>query len=239
LGRLDHQVKIRGVRIELGEVESVLSQHPSVRETVVSASERGSVDKSLVAYVVAKQSPAPTTTDLRNFVKQKLPESMVPSAFVLVDALPVTANGKVDRKALPIPEAQRPELAQRYAAPRTPVERLLCKIWAEVLKLKSIGVHDNFFELGGHSLLATQIVSRLRESLQLDIPLRFLFEAPTILELAAKIEEKKPATHGLAELARNLAEVEALSEEDIERQLLTQETSADDAQRPMKATVDK
>jgi acyl carrier protein len=223
----------------LGEVESVLSQHPSVRESVVLAQEKIPGDKSLVAYVVAKHGPAPTTTDLRSFVKQKLPESMVPSAFVLLDALPVTANGKVDRKSLPTPEPQRPELAQHYTAPRTPVEELLCEIWAEVLKLESVGIYDNFFDLGGHSLLATQIVSRLREKLRVDLPLRFLFEAPTVAELALKIEQRESPTDALEELARHLAEVEALSDEEIEQQLLKQDTAAKEAQRPTRARVEK
>jgi amino acid adenylation domain-containing protein len=220
LGRLDHQVKIRGVRIELGEVESILSQHPSVRENVVLAVEENPDNKALVAYVTAKNSPSPTVTDLRNFIKQKLPECMIPSAFVLLDAMPVTPNGKVDRKSLPVPKTERPELAQRYAEPRTPAEELLVEIWAQILKLDSVGVHDNFFELGGHSLLATQIISRIRETLQIDLPLRLLFEAPTVAELVTKIEQSESGRYALEELARNLAELEGLAEEDVERQLV-------------------
>jgi amino acid adenylation domain-containing protein len=237
LGRLDHQVKIRGFRIELGEVESALNQHPSIRESIVLARERVPGDKNLVAYVVAKQGAAPTTSDLRSFVKQKLPEWMVPSVFVLLDALPITPNGKVDRKSLPTAGPQRPELTQRYAEPRTPVEELLAEIWAEILKLESVGIHDNFFELGGHSLLAMQIVSRLRERLRIDLPLRALFEAPTVVELAARIEQRESPTDALEEVARYLAEVEALSEEEIERQLFKENAQTRETEKP--ATVKK
>jgi acyl carrier protein len=202
LGRIDHQVKIRGFRIELGEIESVLAQHPAVLETVVLARDEvenpkseiqnpKSADKRLVAYVVPRADLPPSTSELRNFLKEKLPDYMVPSAFVLLDRLPLNPNGKVDRRALPAPEQTRPELDEAYAAPRTEIEEMLAGIWAEVLKLERIGIHDNFFDLGGHSLMATQIVSRIRASFQVELPLRSLFETPTVTALADAIQRAK------------------------------------------------
>jgi amino acid adenylation domain-containing protein len=188
LGRLDDQVKIRGFRIELGEIEAVLGQHPAVRKTVVIVREDIPGNKRLVAYVVVNQLTAPTIPQLQQFLKQKLPEYMVPSAIVLLDALPLTPNGKIDRRALPAPDAVRSEGEAAYAAPRTPVEEMLAGIWADVLGVNQVGIHDNFFELGGHSLLATQLVSRLRDTFCVELPLRGLFESPTVVELAERIE---------------------------------------------------
>jgi amino acid adenylation domain-containing protein len=219
LGRIDYQVKIRGFRIELGEIESVLGQHPGVRKTVVLARENTPGPKRLVAYVVPVKEQACNISELRNFVKQKLPEYMIPSAFVLLDVLPLTANGKVDRKAFPAPDQSRPEIEESYVAPRTPVEELLAQIWAEVLKLDKVGIHDNFFDLGGHSLKATQVISRVREALRLDLALSVLFEAPTVAEMASKVEQSIADAGELEELARKIAEVEALSEKDLDRQL--------------------
>ena len=198
-------MKIRGYRIELGEIESVLNQHAAVRESVVIAdagfsseqSESGNrkakienpqSERRLVAYVVVND-PAPSINDLRNFLKAKLPEYMIPSAFVFLESLPLTPNGKVDRKALPVPDQARPELEAIFVRPRNPVEEMLAEIWAEVLKVERIGIHDNFFDLGGHSLLATQVVSRMRRALQVEIPLRALFETPTVAGLAERIGE--------------------------------------------------
>jgi surfactin family lipopeptide synthetase A len=189
LGRIDHQVKVRGFRIELGEIEAVLTQHPAVQQAVAVVREDiipG--DNRLVAYIVLNKDEAPATDDLRNFLKSKLPEYMIPLAFVVLDAFPLTPNRKVDRRALPAPERSRPELESRRVPPRNPVEQHLADIWAEVLKLEQVGIHDNFFELGGHSLLATQVISRVRDALQLEVPLRALFENPTVASLAAQIE---------------------------------------------------
>src|SRR5579859_5531527 len=205
LGRADHQVKIRGFRIELGEIEAALGQHPSVREAVVIAREDAPgdpstslrIEKRLVAYVVTEREPPPTTTDLRNFLKEKLPEYMVPSAFVLLDALPLTLNGKIDRRALPSPDRSRPELDKAFMAPRTPTEELLAEIWGKLLGIERVGIHDNFFDLGGHSLLATQLVSRVREAFQVEIPLRRLFEVPTVAGLAESIEATRQAGQNL------------------------------------------
>jgi amino acid adenylation domain-containing protein/non-ribosomal peptide synthase protein (TIGR01720 family) len=183
LGRIDHQVKIRGFRIELGEIESVLCQHAAVREAAVMAREDAPGAKRLVAYLVSPQ-PAPEVSDLRKHLKKQLPEYMVPAAFVFLERLPLTTNGKVDRKALPVPEQQRPELAGRFAAPRTPSETKLATIWTRVLRLERVGIHDNFFELGGDSILSIQVISLARrEGLKLTPAL--LFAHQTIAELAA------------------------------------------------------
>jgi amino acid adenylation domain-containing protein len=190
LGRIDNQVKIRGHRIELGEIESALARHPAVRECVVLAREDLPGGKRLTAYVVAEPDKAGVTfAELRDFLKTKLPDHMIPSAFVFLDAMPLTTNGKVDRKALPAPEQTRPELDESFAAPTTPTETALVEIWREVLRLERVGIHDNFFELGGHSLVMTQIISRLREVFQVELPIRRFFESPTVAELSVAIEE--------------------------------------------------
>ncbi|OUL31349.1 non-ribosomal peptide synthetase [Nostoc sp. 106C] len=196
LGRIDNQVKIRGFRIELGEIEAVLSQHPAVQQTVVIAAEDIPGDKQLVAYIVPRQGQIITTTDLRQFLKAKLPEYMVPTAYVLLEFLPLSPNGKVDRRALPAPNILT-FIQQDYVAPRTQIEDLLVEIWAKVLGKEQVGIHDNFFELGGHSLLATQLVSRIRDTLQIDMPVRNLFEAPTVEQLARYIETMSWAKKGL------------------------------------------
>jgi amino acid adenylation domain-containing protein/non-ribosomal peptide synthase protein (TIGR01720 family) len=183
LGRIDHQVKIRGFRIELGEIESVLSEHPSVRESVVLAREDALDAKRLVAYLVTSR-PTPEVNTLRDHLKKKLPEYMVPAAFVFLEKLPLTANGKVDRKALPVPEQQRPELAGRYVAPRTTAEKRLTEIWSNVLRVEHIGINDNFFELGGDSILSIQIISSARRE-GMKLTPQLLFAHQTIAELAA------------------------------------------------------
>ena len=142
-----------------------------------------------MAYVVAAPGCTPSANELRSFLQQKLPEYMVPSAFMFLESLPLTPNGKLDRKALPAPDQTRPELEETFVAPRTPVEETLASIWAGVLKLDKVGIHDNFFDLGGHSLLAMQLISRIRDTFKLDLPLRSLFEAPTIDGLAQRVQE--------------------------------------------------
>ena len=183
LGRLDHQVKIRGIRIELGEIETVLAQHPTVHQTVVIASEDVLGAQCLVAYVILNQKPAATISEIRGFLSTKLPQYMIPSNFVFLDSLPLTPNGKIDRRALPSPDLAQ-ELSDKYIAPRSPIEEILALIWADVLKLEQVGIHDNFFELGGNSLLATQLLSRIRNSLKVEIPLHSVFAAATLAELA-------------------------------------------------------
>jgi aspartate racemase len=188
LGRNDDQVKIRGYRIELNEIEVTVEQHPSVREAVVIAREDVAGNKRLVVYVIARPVQHLTPQQLRDYLKEKLPEYMIPNVFVFLDSLPLTASGKVDRRALPAPDGSRPELAEAYVAPRNVTEKLLTTIWAEVLKLEEVGIHDNFFELGGHSLLATRVVSRIREVFQIELALRALFETPTVAGLSNRIE---------------------------------------------------
>ena len=216
LGRADTQVKVRGYRVELGEIEAVLSRRAGVRQVVVTVFRDKSADERVVAYMVS--SPV-SPDELRASLKQKLPDYMVPSAFVFLKSLPLTPNGKVDRNALPAPDETRPGLQSDFVAPRTVIEKELAGIWASFLKVSEVGVHDNFFDLGGHSLLATQVVSRMRKEFQLEIPLRSLFESPTVAQLAEKIEEANSN-----EAERFLSEIEALSEEDA-RQLLGQEGS--------------
>ncbi|MBZ4423289.1 non-ribosomal peptide synthetase, partial [Myxococcus sp. RHSTA-1-4] len=194
LGRGDTQVKVRGFRIELGEVETALTQHSGVNEAVVIAREDGAEGKRLVAYVTAKE--AVDASSLRAHLKQRLPEYMVPSAYVVLDVLPLTPNGKVDRKALPAPETVLEVDRREYVAPRTPVEEVLAGLWSEVLRQDKVGVRDDFFALGGHSLLATQLVSRVRESFQVELPLRELFESPTVAQLAQRIESARAISAG-------------------------------------------
>ncbi|MGE5219382.1 MAG: amino acid adenylation domain-containing protein, partial [Chloroflexota bacterium] len=187
LGRGDHQVKIRGFRIELGEIEAVLGQHRMVQSSVVAVREDEPGERRLVAYVVARPGESFDAAELRKHLKQKIPDYMIPAAWVLLDQLPLTPSGKVDPKALPAPDQNRPEWADVYKPPLTPTERALAAIWRELLKLDQVGIADNFFELGGHSLLATQLVSRIRNAFKLELSLRSLFEAPTIADLAEQI----------------------------------------------------
>ena len=189
LGRLDHQVKVRGYRIEPREIEATLLRHPSVREAVVVAREDQPGDKRLAAYVVAGGRTANLLSELRAFLKQRLPEYMIPSVFVPLEALPLTTNGKVDRKALPDPGAPWAEMSC-FIAPRTPIEEILVGIWAEVLDSERVGEADNFFELGGHSLLATRVIAREHVFLGVEVAMRAFFEAPTVEGMAAAIDRR-------------------------------------------------
>ena len=183
LGRIDQQVKIRGYRIELGEIETVISEHPAVREAVVVTREDVPGEKRVVCYLVVKDGSAPAVGELRQFLKQKLPDYMVPAIFIMLPQLPLTANGKLDRRALPAPEGERPDLSVAYQAPRSGAEAELARIWAEVLGVEQVGIHDNFFELGGDSILSIRIISRAAQAgLHLSPPL--LFQHQTIAELA-------------------------------------------------------
>jgi natural product biosynthesis luciferase-like monooxygenase protein/amino acid adenylation domain-containing protein len=188
LGRTDHQVKIRGYRIELGEIEAVLRAHPAVQESIVMARADLAGERRLVAYIVPQPEETPTSSELHHALQAKLPAYMVPSDFVLLERIPLMPSGKIDRQALPAPEGSRPMLADRFVAPRTPLQEVVAGLWADVLGLEQVGIHDSFFELGGYSLQATQLVSRLRKAFQIDLPLRSLFEVPTIAGLAEKIE---------------------------------------------------
>jgi surfactin family lipopeptide synthetase C len=216
LGRLDHQVKIRGFRIELGEIEYALRGHPAIREAIVLARKDDPGGKRLVAYVVPDQEPPPTPSELRSFLKSKLPEYMAPSDFVVLQSLPLTPNGKVDRRALPTPDRNRADLQETFVAPRTLAEQVTAGIWAEVLKLEKVGIHDNFFDLGGHSLLATQVVSRIRAAFQVELPLRSLFEKPTVVGLAEAIMQSLADNAEPNRTADILTRIESLSDEEAE-----------------------
>jgi amino acid adenylation domain-containing protein len=251
LGRIDHQVKLRGYRVELDEIAAVLDRHPVVETSVVVAREDLPGDVRLVAYVVqgsgvrgqgsgvgtpphdtAVPNPEPRTLnpDLRAFLAARLPNYMLPSAFVALAALPLGPNGKVDRRALPAPDRTRPGLDTPFAAPRTPTEALLAGIWAEVLGLERVGIHDNFFALGGHSLLATQAVVRMRDALRIELPLRALFERPTVAGLAQTVaqREEQPDNHPLKRIERVektaedlLENLDQLSDAEVEALLST------------------
>jgi amino acid adenylation domain-containing protein len=188
LGRRDRQVKVRGFRIELGEIETALAQHPKVSQATVLVREEVPGEKQLVAYLVCHDKRALTSAALRAFLKEKLPGFMVPSVFVLLDSLPLTLNGKVDREALPAPGGSVVELESHFVPPRSPTEELLASIWAEVLKLDKVGIDDNFFDLGGHSLLAMALLSRLRETFEVELPVRTLYTYPTVAGVASRIE---------------------------------------------------
>jgi amino acid adenylation domain-containing protein len=196
LGRVDLQVKVRGFRVEPGEVELALAAHPSVQAAAVVARALGG-DRRLVAYVVPRPGARLEPQVLAAFLRERLPEAFVPSVFVELDALPLTPNGKVDRRSLPAPDRLRPNLGETFVAPRTPVEELLAAIWSQVLGVDRVGARDNFFTLGGHSLLATQVVSRLRPAFGVEIPLRKIFEAPTVAGLAREIEAARMAGQAL------------------------------------------
>jgi hypothetical protein len=197
LGRKDLQVKIRGHRVEVEEIERILLEMDMVKEAVVMARQDPSGSKHLVAFLVPNGQPAPTVATLRRLLVEALPDSMIPSAFVMLDAMPLTANGKVDRQALSVPDHARAALESAYVAPRTPVEKVLTEIWAEVLGLEQVGIYDNFFELGGHSLLATQVLSRLHGAFQVELSLRSLFEAPTVANLAEHVMTVQWASQAL------------------------------------------
>lgn len=176
-------------------------------------------DKRLVAYIVWKQGESPQTGELRNFIKDHLPEYMLPSAFVEMDALPLSPNGKVDRKLLPAPDGARPELEQAFVAPRNEVEQTLSNIWAEVLRLEQIGINDNFFDIGGHSLLATQVISRVEVAFNVKLPLRAIFENPTVAGLGMSLVQAQAELAGEAELLHMLEELEHLSEDEADSEL--------------------
>jgi len=222
LGRRDEQIKLRGFRVEPAEVEAVLTEHDEVREVVVVAHGRTIDDKRLLAYIVLEHEQAPpTTSELRAHLKKKLPEYMVPSAFIVLPRMPLTPSGKIDRRALPEPAHLRPEIGNEYVAPSSAAEQLLAETWARVLKLERVGVHDNFFEIGGHSLLATQLISQVRDIFQIELPLRRLFEEPTIDGLLREIAKAWGGIEVVEEIARTVKEIEQLPQESV-KALLSQ-----------------
>jgi amino acid adenylation domain-containing protein len=196
LGRLDHQVKIRGVRIELGEIEAALCGFPAVREAVVLARKDGGADARLVAYMVPNGEDAPAPAELRAALRESLPEAMIPSAFVVLPAFPLNPSGKVDRKLLPAPPSERPELERAYEAPRNPLEARLAELWTDLLGVERIGAHDNFFELGGDSIQGAMFVNRLQRELGRIVYVMALFDAPTVAELAEYLRTTYPDAVG-------------------------------------------
>lgn len=206
-GRLDHQVKVRGFRIELGEVEAALLAHEAVHAAVVVAREEQPGEQRLVAYVVGNTDRLPAPGEWRSFLIQHLPEYMIPSLFVSLKTLPLLPNGKVDRRALPVPDSSRPELRRAFAAPEDPMQASLVEFWKSVLKLDQVGIHDDFFELGGDSILATRLISRVRRHFGVELPLRELFWRPTVFELSEVIEDLL------------VEQLESLSEEEAEQLL--------------------
>jgi len=226
LGRLDGQVKIRGYRVELGEIEHVLGQHPAVEQNVVVIRETPSGDHRLVAYVVAKtagyavaHADRPTTEKLGAWVAAKLPEYMVPSTVVVLDAMPLTANGKIDRAALPSDDAA--DTKDAYVAPSTDTERSLATIWEEVLKRERVGAHDDFLALGGHSLMAIRVLGKISRAFSVRLPLRVLFESPTIAQLAKVVDAEVEAVKA-RELESMLASLDGMSDDDVQRMMSDQ-----------------
>jgi len=224
-GRLDHQVKIRGYRIEMGEIEAALARNPEVAESLAMVREDVPGEKRLVAYVVARDGQAVNVSRLRGLLKESLPEYMVPSAVAVIDALPLTLNGKVDRRALPVPERTRADLKESYVPPRTVIEKKLVEVWTELLGVEKVGVqenfligiHDHFFDLGGHSLLAVRMFARIRDAFQVELPLNLLFTtAPTVAGLAKAIEQYMIEMADAEEIIAMLRELDEMSDEEIQ-----------------------
>jgi acyl carrier protein len=215
LGRKDLMVKIRGYRVELGEIERVLLSHPKVKEVAVATWDRDSGEKCLVAYVVSRDDAKTTTSELYDFLRGKLPDYMMPSTFVFLRSLPLN-NGKLDRAALPLPDHIRPQLPEPYVPPKSENEQKLVQIWEEVLDVRPIGTDDNFFDLGGHSLSATRVVSQVIKHFQLELPIEALFQSPTVAEMAVVINEHPGKKLGERELDRILTELESMSDEEAQ-----------------------
>jgi len=216
--RVDHQVKVRGNRIELGEIEAALSKHPAVRDNVVETRTDEDGSRFVVAYVVLDDEVTSDLNELRGYLKEQLPDYMVPSVFMPLARLPLTANGKIDRRALPAPSREALVRVREYVAPRDEVEAEVAQIWSEVLGIEKAGVTDDFFELGGHSLLATQVVSRIRKSFEIEVPLRMLFEQTTIATLSTAIAQMQRDEEERAD-AELLAQLEQFSEAQVQTML--------------------
>jgi amino acid adenylation domain-containing protein len=209
LGRKEFFVKVRGYRVDIDEIEAALLEFPGIKEAVVVARNNNSGNEQLVAYSVSTIQPGPDVSELRTFLREKLPEYMIPAAFVTLDAMPLTATRKIDRTALPAPSTSRPQIATAYVEPKTPIERELAKIWAEVLSVDQVGIHDDFLTLGGHSLAAIRIISRVVSVFRLQLPLRALFDSPTVTAMAAMIAGKQKASE--EEVTQLLSEIDSLA----------------------------
>ncbi len=232
LGRADHQVKVRGYRVELSEIEIALSMHPAISEVVVVAREDVVGDKQLVAYIVSEPHEAVGLSELREFTRRRLPDYMVPARFVLLGHLPLTPNGKVDRAALPAPE----QIESTLVAPRTPVEELLAGMYTDLLKVPRVSVHDNFFELGGHSLLGIQLMSRVHRDFHVELPLRTLFESPTVAELALLVEQRKAALQPSGASVRTIQRRESKRVEELLAELEQGTVAGDEGDKEIPLT---
>ncbi len=219
LGRKDFQVKILGNRVEIPEVEGMLLSLGNIKETAVVDYDDGQGNKRLVAYFVPVDEKILKGSELQIALARFLPNYMIPTTFIAMDKLPLTGMGKVDRRSLPFPEKEKFNLKTSFVEPRTPREAILAKFWAEVLALDKVGIHDNFFNLGGHSLAASRVISRVIQTFQLELPIKALFDAPTVAEMAAIIEQNQAKRANDAELAQMLREVEAMTEEETEKLL--------------------
>nr|WP_233098021.1 phosphopantetheine-binding protein [Dictyobacter vulcani] len=218
---MDQQVKIRGFRIELGEIENQLLKLPGIQACTVQVAADAQGGKRLIGYLVQEEDSAWETGVLRRQLQAVLPDYMLPALFITLPELPLTANGKLDRRALPAPDKAASQGTREFVAPRDPVEEIVVDLWKEVLGLEAVSIYDNFFEIGGHSLLATQLLSHLRELLQLDIPLRDLFEKPVLADFAQHLQTFAVDDEAVdAEAAAMLAEIEQLSEQEVEQYFL-------------------
>ncbi len=218
LGRFDNQVKVRGFRVELEEIERAIGKHESVSDAVVIVQDEDGEDKRLVAYVVSKRDAHPAVSELREFLAAKLPLYMVPGTFVMIETLPLMPNGKIDRQSLPRLDQGRPALDASFDAPRSRLEETVARVWCELLKLDRVGIHDNFFELGGHSLMGAKLISNLRRRLDIDLNLIDVFQSPTVARLAELIYQRQTEAAD-DELASLLAELENLSDEEAQQRL--------------------
>ena len=225
LKRMDQQVKVRGFRVELGEIESTLNQYGAVVESVVVDRKDSSGDIRLIAYFVPEDGVEPTSLELLTFLQEKLPSYMLPSAFMAIKEIPLTPNGKVDRRALPAPEQIEVSTAG-FIAPRTEMEQLVAEIWCEILGITQVGADSNFFDLGGHSLLATRVMNRIRERCGVELPLRVLFEFPTVVSLAAKLDDARPKETELSRILDILVNMENISEEEVTTLLAQSESQS-------------
>jgi amino acid adenylation domain-containing protein len=228
VGRVDDLVKVRGFRVELGEVARTIRQHPEIKDAFVVALDTNSDRSRIVAYAVPKPGSNLSGAHVRSYILTRLPDYMVPARIVLLDALPVSANGKTDRKALPVPGRSRPELDTPFVAARTPVEKDLAQIWGEVLELDEIGIHDDFFHLGGDSLAATRVVSRVVDQFQLEMPLQSLFRSSTVADMATVITEHQGKKLGDPELQKILADLESISDDDAQQLLANRPDAKED-----------
>ena len=219
IGREDFQVKIRGYRVDVSEIEIGALKLDGIKEAVVVTAEDDDFGSRLIMYYSSDKRPGPSSTALRQSLSEMLPDYMIPSQFVRLERLPLTPSGKLDRRALPQPNEGRPEVESEYVAPRTPVEEVVAGIWANVLGVDQVGIGDNFFRLGGHSLLATQVISRLRDELGVEVPLRSLFEGPTVTKLAAQILGDPAERANIEEVAQLLTTLERLSDEEVAMKL--------------------